>query len=271
MSETKYVLVTGAAGGIGLEVARRYAARGYTILAAERNSAIAEHAAGQIGHAAIPVACDLTVARDVTALCERVEYEWARELEICFLNAGIIIPGDAVSTTSADIDTQLDIMLRSTTKLARSAAIAMTRRGSGHIVATVSQGAVLALPGSAAYSAAKAGLRAYLGALHLELRGTGVTVSGVYPSAVDTPMLYHEATHGGSVLNFVGTISSVADVADAVDRVVRTGRCEQFVPRGDGYSTRLLQCAPRLTRLILPVVNAVGERGRRRYLAAKAA
>jgi len=67
-------------------------------------------------------------------------------------------------------------------------------------------GGILALPTSATYSAAKAGLRAFFAALNAELHSSGVHVSGIYPSAVDTPMLRHEATDGGSPLNFVGTV-----------------------------------------------------------------
>lgn len=267
MKQPRYALVTGAAGGIGLEVAQRLATRGYRILAAERDDALAAQAVQAIGADAVPVACDLADDEAVAALCERIEKDWGHDLEICFLNAGIIIPGDVLDTTPQQVDLQLRIMLGSTIKLARSAAAVLTVRGRGHVVATVSQGAVLALPGSATYSAAKAGLRAFLAALHLELRGTGVTVGGVYPSAVDTPMLQYEATHGGSLLNFVGTVSSVSDVADAVDKVMRTGRVEVFLPVSDGLAARLLQFAPRLVPLLLPFADRIGEKGRQRYLA----
>lgn len=96
-----------------------------------------------------------------------------------------------------------------------------------------------------------------------------MTVGGVYPSAVDTPMLRHEALHGGSVLNFVGSISSVDQVADAVDRVMRTGRAEVYLPVSDGLLVKLCQSWPALVRTILPAANRIGERGRVRYLAAR--
>ncbi|MBF6214731.1 SDR family oxidoreductase [Nocardia puris] len=267
MTKSTYALVTGAAGGIGLEVARRLAARGHRVLAVERDRELAAEAARQIGPTAEPVACDLADDAAVAALADRIEHEWGPDLEICFLNAGIIIPGDVVETSPRAIDLQLRVMLTSAIALARAAARALRARGSGHIVATVSQGAVLALPGSATYTAAKAGLRGFLAALHLELRATGVRVSGVYPSAVDTPMLRHEAENGGSVLNFVGKLSTVAEVADGVDTAMRTGRVEVFVPFSDGVLVRLLQAVPRIVPVLLPALQRVGERGRLRYLA----
>jgi len=260
-------LVTGAAGGIGLEVAQRLAAAGYTVLAAERDDELAQMASRRIGRGSVPVAADLADATAVDALCGRIESEWGDALDVCFLNAGIIIPSDVVDTSAEEIDLQLQVMLTSAIKLARSAASVMQPRGTGSIVATVSMGGVLAMPGSATYSAAKAGLRAFLAALHLELRSSGVRVGGVYPSAVDTQMLQHEARHGGSPLNFAGAISSVTDVADGVEKVMRTGRLEVFVPTSDGLLARLLQATPRLVPYLLPPANWLGERGRRRYLA----
>ncbi|MBF6173618.1 SDR family NAD(P)-dependent oxidoreductase [Nocardia blacklockiae] len=264
--ESTYALVTGAAGGIGLEVARRLARRGHRVIAVDRDEALSERAAQQIGAGAIPVACDLADRAAVTRLCARLEQEWADEVEVCFLNAGVIVPGDVADIAAADIDLQLEVMLGSAVQLARSAAVVLRARGRGHIVATVSQGGLLALPGSATYSAAKAGLRAFLAALHLELRAYGVTVGGVYPSAVDTAMLRFEATHGGSLLNFVGAVSSVGQVGDAVEKLMRTGRCEAFVPVSDGIAVRVLQQFPTLVALLLPWADRVGERGRRRFL-----
>ncbi len=271
MTAPTTALVTGAAGGIGLEVAQRLARQGHAVVALERDEELADRAATAIGHGAIPVACDLTDAAAVARLCARIEAEWGPTLAFCLLNAGVVVPANVRDISPADMDLQLEVMLTSAIHLARAASRAMAERGGGHLVATVSQGAVLALPGSATYSAAKAGLRAFLGALHLEMRGTGVTVGGVYPSAVDTPMLLHEAQHGGSLLNFVGTISTVADVADGVEKAARTGRVEVFVPASDGLTTRLLQAFPRLVPLILPVAERIGERGRRRYLARQVA
>ncbi|MDI9933654.1 SDR family NAD(P)-dependent oxidoreductase [Rhodococcus sp. IEGM 1354] len=262
----KYALVTGAAGGIGQVVARRLAGRDYTVLAADRDDDLAARAAHAIT-GAVPITCDLDNAAAVRSLRERVSAEWSSNLEIAFLNAGTIVPGNVVNADPDDIDSQLRIMLSSTVHLAQAAAQVMTRQGRGHIVATVSQGAVLPIPGSAAYSAAKAGLRAFLAALHLELRGSGVTVGGVYPSAVDTAMLRHEANHDGSLLNFVGTVSTAEHVADGVDKAIRTGRLEVFLPRTDALSVKLLQLFPRLVPVLLPLAERIGERGRLRYLA----
>jgi short-subunit dehydrogenase len=268
-SGRRLALVTGAAGGIGREVSRRLASRGYVVLAVERDEALAAAAAAAIAGDAVPVPCDLTDRTAVSKLSERIEKEWAGELELVVLNAGVIIPGDVLDSSADVLRLQLDVMLGSVMELAAASARALTPKGSGHILATVSTGGILALPGSAAYSAAKAGLRAFLAALSAELRGTGVAVSGIYPSAVDTPMLLHEATHGGSLLNFVGTVSSIKSVADRYDRALRTRRLETFIPYSDSLLVRFLECVPWLVPWLLRPMNALGRRGRQRYLARK--
>ncbi|MFI1337927.1 SDR family NAD(P)-dependent oxidoreductase [Streptomyces sp. NPDC020845] len=262
-------LVTGAAGGIGEAVCRRLAARGQTLLCVERDETLAQKAASAAGAGAVPVVCDLSDRDAVVALCARIEGEWADRPELVFLNAGVIVPGDVVDSSAARLRLQLDVTLGSVTELAASAARVMKAADRGHIVATVSMGGILALPGSAAYSAAKAGLRAYLAALSAELRGTGVAVSGVYPSAVDTPMLFHEATHDGSLLNFLGKVSTVDDVADVVERALRKRRLEHFLPYSDSILCRILESFPWLVPPILGPAEAIGRRGRAKYLARK--
>jgi short-subunit dehydrogenase len=128
-------------------------------------------------------------------------------------------------------------------------------------------GGIIALPGSAAYSASKAGLRALLAAASAEVAGTDIRVSGIYPSAVDTPLLRFEARHGGSALNFVGKVFTAEDVADAYERALDTGRLEVYVPFGDSVTTRLVMLRPALVSRLLPRFERIGERGRTRFLA----
>ena len=272
MQPESLALITGAAGGIGEAVARRFAAQGHRLVLVERTQELAERAAAEhaaAGGAPIAVCCDLTDRAAVDGLCAQIEGEWADHLEVVFLNAGVILPGDVVDSGAEALRLQLDVMLGSVMVTAGSAARAMVRHGRGHLLATVSMGGILSLPGSAAYSAAKAGLRAYLAALSAELKGTGVAVSGIYPSAVDTPMLLHEATHDGSLLNFFGKVSSADDVADVVEKAQRKKKVEHYLPYSDAILCRLLESFPWLIPPILAPAEAIGRRGRAKYLAGK--
>ncbi|MET8978285.1 SDR family oxidoreductase [Streptomyces sp. NPDC004539] len=262
-------LVTGAGGGIGLGVSRMLARRGFQVIAVEVDGEAADRAAHAIGADTIAVVCDATDRAQVGALCARVRGEWSARLDVLVCNAGVVVPGRVSDADPADLDTQLSVLLASPLQVIAAATEGMRARGRGHVLATVSMGGVLALPGSAAYSAAKAGLRAFLAALSAELRGTGVAVSGVYPSGVDTAMLRHEARHGGSMLNFVGKILSVDDVVRGYERALRTRRLEVFLPFGDSLVSRAMALSPGLSNRAIPFMERVGRRGHARYLSRK--
>jgi short-subunit dehydrogenase len=217
------------------------------------------------GGGAIAVACDLSDRDAVTALCERVERSGPATSTSWFLNAGVIVPGDVVDLAARDLRLQLDVMLGSVAELAAAAARAMLPRGRGHVVATRCRWAgSCRCPASAAYSAAKAGLRAYLAALRTELRGTGVAVSGIYPSGRrDHADAAARGDRTTGLLNFFGKVSSAEDVADVFERAQRRRRLEHFLPYGDSILCRV----PR----VLPVAGAADARPGRGGSAAAAA
>jgi short-subunit dehydrogenase len=259
-------LVTGAAGGIGYEVAGRLIGRGYQVIAHDRTLELATDAARRLGGDTLAAGADLADRDEAAALVARVEGEWADDLAIVVANAGLVVPGEVVDLAPDQLDAQLDVMLRSAMHLIAAAARVFTAKDNGHILATVSMGGIIALPGSATYSAAKAGLRAYLAALNAELRRTNVHVSGIYPSAVDTPLLRHEATHDGSLLNWVGKVHSAADVANCYERALDKKRLEVYLPYSDSLLTKFVECYPWVVPPLLPVFNRIGRASRDRWM-----
>ena len=125
----------------------------------------------------------------------------------------------------------------------------------------------VALPGSAAYSASKFGLRGLLIALAQELEPHGVKVRSLFPGAVDTPMLRYEATHGGSVLNFLNNdVLSADDVAIAAIKAMDGARIEVSLPDSDALLARVLCAFPALMPKLLPGLVKQGEKGLSRFL-----
>lgn len=267
MTAKSLALVTGAASGIGAEVARRLASRGHTVITVDRTDELSQAAAAATASDAVGVACDLSDSASVASICERISSDWANDLDVLVCNAGIIKPDDVADLTPTVIDLHLDIMLRSPMHMINAAIPSMLARKSGHVLATVSMGGIVPMPGSSAYSAAKFGMRAFLAALYAEVRSEGVNVSGIYPNAVDTPMLRQEAASGGSALNFVGEVKSIDDVADAYERALDTGKLEFYVPYSDSISGRLTAMKLSAIPKIIPSLNKIGERGRAKYLA----
>ena len=134
----------------------------------------------------------------------------------------------------------------------------MARAGKGHLISTVSMGGITPMKGTATYSATKFALRGFLSALYSELKASGVAVSGIYPSAVDTEMLKNEVRHDGSPLNFVSKVATVDDVADSVQHAMRTKKLEVYVSRANGFTSRLVGFFPSLLDRLYPMLERMG-------------
>jgi short-subunit dehydrogenase len=189
-------------------------------------------------------------------------------IDLLVNNAGLILPGPVTEISDADMTRHIQVNLIAPMCLTRAAARVMAPRGSGQILSVVSAAALIALPGSAAYSASKFGLRGFLASLRMELAPQGVQVNAVLPGAVDTPMLRYEATHGGSVLNFLNkSVLSVDQVADAALRALDGDKAEVYIPYSDGVIGRVAGSLHWLVPHLLPMLEAEGRKGHARFLA----
>lgn len=261
-------LLTGGGGAIARAIALRLDRMGYRLVLSDINPAAAEATAALLSRSAEVIRCDQTDPADCAKLVHHV-HEHYPQLDVLINNAGYIHPGDFLDTNDVEIHRHIEINLTSQLRLIQGLAPRMQARGQGAIISIVSMGGIVALRGSALYSAAKFGLRGFLSSLYAELKPHGVRVSGIYPVAVDTPMLEREASTGGSPLNFVNPVRSADDVAKAVIKGLRTGRLELYVPYGDGLVGRLGVLSPGLLHRLEPLLMWIGRRGQRRYLKSK--
>lgn len=146
-------VVTGAASGIGLEVATRLHRRGHEVIAVDRNAVQLQAATSRIGGDTVAIDCDLADPAQLALLIGELTTTWRESLDVVVCNAGVIAPGDLVDVDPATIDLQLDVMLRSVIHLTRAVLPQFLERDRGHLLATVSMGGIIALPTSATYSA----------------------------------------------------------------------------------------------------------------------
>ncbi|HVZ69030.1 MAG TPA: SDR family NAD(P)-dependent oxidoreductase [Rhizomicrobium sp.] len=263
----KTALVTGGGGAIALALCKRLCERGFDLKLADVDAARMAANAALLPRTAETITTDLSTADGVEALAQRISSD---PPELLVNNAGIIQPGTILELPFEQIDRHLKINLVAPMRLTQAAGKAMAARGSGTILSIVSAAGLVALPGSAAYSASKFGLRGYLTAARMELAPYGVKVVGVFPGAVDTPMLRYEATHNGSPLNFLNKDVLTADqVADACLAALDSGRLETFVPFSDAMLSKLLCVAPSLLEWLEPKLRKSGEKGREKFLASR--
>jgi short-subunit dehydrogenase len=177
-------LVTGASSGIGLELARQFAAHGYDLVLAADEPAV-QDVADELGHAEA-VLTDLATPAGVEELYERLD---GRSVDALALNAGIVAGG--AFATGGDLDRELtliDLNVRSTVHLAKLVIGDMVARGSGGVLFTSSIVAAMPGPYQSTYNASKSFVQSFALALRDELRGSGVTVTVLMPGPTDTPI-----------------------------------------------------------------------------------
>ncbi|HEY3358869.1 MAG TPA: SDR family oxidoreductase [Polyangia bacterium] len=186
----RWALVTGASSGLGRELARQLAARGYDlVLTARREERLvalaAELTARHADRAVEVVALDLGAPGAAAALAARTEGA-GRPIEVLVNNAGFATYGPFVEQPWEKTAQELDLNVRALTELCARFVPAMRARGRGFVLNVASFVAALPLPSYATYAAGKAYVRNFSEALGFELRGTGVSVCALCPGGITT-------------------------------------------------------------------------------------
>ncbi|MEJ1968680.1 MAG: SDR family NAD(P)-dependent oxidoreductase [Rhizomicrobium sp.] len=258
-------IITGGGGAIALALARKLAGRGYALTLVDIDEARLAANRSALPDGTQTAVADLSTDAGRESVARLIQ---ARpETDLLVNNAGIIRPGNIVDLSVAEMERHIAINLIAPMRLTKAAAEIMMTRKAGAILSIVSAAGLVALPGSAAYSASKFGLRGFLTAASLELAPHGVKVVGVFPGAVDTPMLRYEATHGGSVLNFLNKdVLSAEDVAAACLRALDGTKLETHLPFWDSVTARIVCIAPGLLPRMIPTFQKQGEKGLKRFL-----
>ncbi|GAB3790755.1 SDR family NAD(P)-dependent oxidoreductase [Dyella agri] len=188
----RVALVTGANRGLGFEVARQLAARGYSVLLGARDLAKGRQAAKQIDGDAVAVPLDVTDPQQIAALATWIEREHGR-LDVLVNNAGGHADREARAETAAadSVRAALETNLLGAWQLCNALLPLMRRHRYGRIV-NVTSGCAANMPpdciGYPAYRVSKTALNAYTRALAAELAGSGILVNAVCPGWVATGM-----------------------------------------------------------------------------------
>ncbi|MFC9455447.1 SDR family oxidoreductase [Streptomyces sp. NPDC058430] len=199
------VVVTGAGGGIGAALARRFAASGARVVVNDLDAGKAKAIADEIGATAVPGDASEIVPEALDALDGTVDVYCA--------NAGLASGG------TEDADEQIwaaawDVNVMAHVRAAKALLPGWLERGSGRFVSTVSAAGLLTMVGAAPYSVTKHGAYAFAEWLSLTYRHRGLKVHAICPQGVRTDMLTASGSAGELVL--APTAIEPEDVADAL-------------------------------------------------------
>ena len=191
MKRPNTVLITGASGGIGAELARSYAAPDRTLILHGRDPIRLEAVAKECEAHGARVETVMFDVRDAEAVIEKLRYLSEREvIDLAIVNAGVTqaIGGGEIFESFATAREVLAVNLEGALATVAGVLPEMIRRRSGQIALVSSLAAYVGLPRTPAYCASKAALKTYGESLRLRLASRGVAVSVVLPGFVRTAM-----------------------------------------------------------------------------------
>lgn len=231
------ILITGAASGIGRQLARTLAAQGASIAAVDiQAEALSQLVAELPGKAHAGGTADVT---DRTVLGAAVDQLRRRlgPVDRLIACAGIGLETSALTFRAEDVESLVRVNLVGVANSIAAVLPQMLGRRRGHLTAVSSLASFRGLPHMAGYCASKAGLNALMDSLRVELKPQGIMVTTICPGWVRTPMTMQiEAP--------MPALMEVEDAAGPILKAIRKGWAFYAFPRSSTFRVRLLRGLP---------------------------
>lgn len=220
MFKDHVVLVTGAASGIGLEIARQFIEEGATVVGADWNEQSLGEAKEKLGSRFIEMLCDIGRADHIHDLCKHIEQSFDR-LDVLVNNAATARLQDPEEIEEEDFDYQYDVLLKGPVLLVKHLAPLLRKSPNASVVNIASAAARVNAAKHIVYATAKAALDKFTQQLTKEL--PGIRFNCILPGLIDTPILklYGEENLPAifeSIAGRVpcGRVGTTADIANCV-------------------------------------------------------
>lgn len=227
----KKVLITGASGGLGEQIALQIAAHGAGLILVARNEAklqqVADRAQQLTDQQVSYYACDLTDPDDLHAMLEDLD---SLDIDILINNAGRGYFKEAMDLTPHEVNQMLDLNLRSLITITQHFLETITASPEGMIVNIASQAGKTATPKTTVYSATKFGVIGYSNALRLEMKPYNVHVMTVNPGPIATNFFNIAEPSGQYLASLGGMVLSPERLAQTIVAGMQRRKREVNVP-----------------------------------------
>lgn len=231
------IVLTGACGGIGRELAAVFLATGASVALVGRDETVLAELVAIAPDRARSYTPDVSdsIAMNVMAS------DWIATFgvpDVVVANAGVASGFDtAIAGDLAIMKRMLEINLLGVATTFQPFIVPMRARGAGTLVGIASIAGWRGMPGNGAYAASKGGLIRYLQSLRAELRPAGITVTTISPGYVKTPLI------AGNTMHMPGLIEPRL-AANRIVAAIRAGREKATVPKRTGMISRGLSLLP---------------------------
>jgi NAD(P)-dependent dehydrogenase (short-subunit alcohol dehydrogenase family) len=223
--EKDIVLISGAPGGIGIGLCRKFASQGCIVAALDRDESALQRLEATLleesGATIIPILCDLTDGQRVRDAVDRVEADHGAITRLVNNAAFITETGNLKSMTPDKWEIEISVNLNGAYNLSAPVLDHMVTRGAG-VITTISSVNGLAAFGHPAYSASKAGLISHMQSVAIEYGPRGIRANCVLPGTVATDAWQARIDKEPNVFELLkkwyplGTVATPEDVAEAV-------------------------------------------------------
>ena len=260
----KTVIITGGSEGVGAAAARKFAAAGAHLLLVARGVDKLQNIAVELRDQTRveTYALDVSNTQGCIDMLKKADSDFGR-IDVLVNNAGYHERGPVESVSADDLGKMVDVNLRAPIVLTRLAMPYFRKAGGGAVINVASLAGRTPVPGSATYSATKAGLRAFTYALADELTGEGIKLAVVSPGPIDTGFIMSDIDNV-SDLTFSQPISTADEVAQAILDLCGNDARELAMPRMSGVLTNATYMMPWLGRLARPLLERKGQRVKQR-------
>jgi NAD(P)-dependent dehydrogenase (short-subunit alcohol dehydrogenase family) len=236
----KVVAITGGARGIGKATAAALVGKGCRVAIGDLELELAEQTAAHLGGGTVALPLDVTDRSSYERFLDEAERQLG-PLDVVINNAGIMPVTPFEEEGEDSIRRQIDINLVGVITGTQLAVRRFRARGGGHVVNIASQAGKAGIPGIATYSGTKHAVVGLSEAVRGELRGSGVEISCVMPTVVNTELT------SGVGQKWVKPVEA-SDVADEIVDALEVPRFDVFVPRVNGAIYKVLGPMPRSWR-----------------------